>query len=377
MAGLLVSVIQGAHAARYDVTAYGANGGDALDDTTAIQNAISDASSNGGQVYIPAGTYYVYTTLFNHTTNRKSFSIVGDGPNATKVILTGSGVNLLQCDFLSDAANLTISDLTFSNNITSGYIGAALSVSYPNLSSPVTNPGLLATRFHINTESGSLGWGAGVMLQYAWNSKFADCHFSNVEGQGVGIWMYHQCINVTMANCSFSYWSTGFGASDYIEGLFVSSAIMVDVNVGFSFSGGATAFELTNSHIDARGSACKAIYSNSRIWLSSIKGNMFLNGFSTAGGSDGNAYAIYGYFGQSVIEGNSVTCYNRTNGMVLLGNSTTTNVSNNIVDAVNGSLNGIWVQTGATNIKLIGNGFSGTTNKILDQGSGTIISLNN
>jgi parallel beta-helix repeat protein len=40
------------------ITDYGANGSDANDDTTAIQNCITDAKAQGKTVWMPAGTYY-------------------------------------------------------------------------------------------------------------------------------------------------------------------------------------------------------------------------------------------------------------------------------------------------------------------------------
>lgn len=58
----------------YNIIGYGAIGDGVTNDTNAIQNAIDDATTNGGTVYLPAGTYLVNTL----TLNSKVF-LFGDG----------------------------------------------------------------------------------------------------------------------------------------------------------------------------------------------------------------------------------------------------------------------------------------------------------
>ncbi len=63
----------------YDVTAYGADGTDELDDKDAINSAFSAAYSGSGKsVYFPAGTYYIDGSIgpWNHNTR-----VYGDGTN--------------------------------------------------------------------------------------------------------------------------------------------------------------------------------------------------------------------------------------------------------------------------------------------------------
>jgi hypothetical protein len=63
---------------QYNVVDYGAIGDDAVDDTIAIQNAIEDASRNGGgTVYVPAGLYLVADLRL-----RSNIALVGSGWDA-------------------------------------------------------------------------------------------------------------------------------------------------------------------------------------------------------------------------------------------------------------------------------------------------------
>lgn len=58
----------------YNVVGYGATGDGTTNDTTAIQAAITAATTSGGSVYVPAGTYLINTI----TLNSKVF-LFGDG----------------------------------------------------------------------------------------------------------------------------------------------------------------------------------------------------------------------------------------------------------------------------------------------------------
>ena len=70
------------------VTMFGADPTGVADSTTAIQNAINAVPSNGGVVYLPAGTYKVSSTL---TYTGLYGCIRGDGRWATTISFTGTG----------------------------------------------------------------------------------------------------------------------------------------------------------------------------------------------------------------------------------------------------------------------------------------------
>jgi hypothetical protein len=70
------------------VTECGANGSDTLDDTAAIQSALNQNNNSyrPKPVYLPAGTYYISSTL--HLTQNLGGLIVGHGRN-TRIVWTG------------------------------------------------------------------------------------------------------------------------------------------------------------------------------------------------------------------------------------------------------------------------------------------------
>lgn len=83
---------------------FGATGSGTSDDTAAIQAAINYAQTNGGRVYLPAGTYKISSTLsftMNSGTDPiKRPSMLGDGMAATSIVQTGNfnGINVIGYD---------------------------------------------------------------------------------------------------------------------------------------------------------------------------------------------------------------------------------------------------------------------------------------
>jgi hypothetical protein len=74
-----------AFGAEWSVMDFGAVGDGVADDTAAIQATIA-AASNGGKVYLPAGTYKTTNTLYMDYAN---VSVVGAGAGATSIIYNG------------------------------------------------------------------------------------------------------------------------------------------------------------------------------------------------------------------------------------------------------------------------------------------------
>lgn len=85
--GISAGVVQGVNS--FNVKDYGALGNGTADDTVAIQNAITAAGTNGGQVYFPPGQYKLNSSSpLNNTHDAVSF--LGSGVANTKIII-GSG----------------------------------------------------------------------------------------------------------------------------------------------------------------------------------------------------------------------------------------------------------------------------------------------
>src|SRR5262245_17406363 len=73
----------------YDVMSYGARGDGVTDDRAAMQNAIDNASTVGGAVVLPAGTFYVGSTL----QMRYNTMLLGTGPDPNG--MAGMGTTIL------------------------------------------------------------------------------------------------------------------------------------------------------------------------------------------------------------------------------------------------------------------------------------------
>lgn len=78
----------------FNVKAYGAKGDGSADDTSAIQSAINAASSGGGRVYLPPGTYLISSSL---TITSNCVSLIGAGIGATTIKAKGGseGIDML------------------------------------------------------------------------------------------------------------------------------------------------------------------------------------------------------------------------------------------------------------------------------------------
>ena len=95
------------------VADFGSDGTDALDDTTAIQNCITAAKTQGKSVWIPAGTYYQSA---NFTLN--GLTVQGAGMWYTQLVATqeGAGTFAGKIGFLLTGSGSTVTDLAIDDD---------------------------------------------------------------------------------------------------------------------------------------------------------------------------------------------------------------------------------------------------------------------
>ncbi|HEX8252791.1 MAG TPA: glycosyl hydrolase family 28-related protein [Thermoanaerobaculia bacterium] len=118
LCAVVLAAAAGVEAAVIDVTAapYSANGNDALDDTTAIQNALNAVPASGGTVYVPAGVYIISDVL--KIKSKTTFR--GDGPRASQIQMGTNGNDdiLENSDQVNGNDGIVIEDLELNGNKT-------------------------------------------------------------------------------------------------------------------------------------------------------------------------------------------------------------------------------------------------------------------
>ncbi len=166
-----------------------ATGNGSTDDWQAFTNVIASIPASGGEVYIPAGTYYLSKTL---DIQGKNIAFRGEGQGITKLVFYGGSTNGIQ--FSSNASphyTLTVRRLSVLRG--AGADGAGIQAKWPQLVSPMgyQNGGGL-TAIIEDVQVGVLSWPAtgvhwhfGIQLSNATNAKISQ--FSIQTGGIAGI----------------------------------------------------------------------------------------------------------------------------------------------------------------------------------------------
>lgn len=379
-------------AAVFNVKTYGALGNGNADDTTAIQNALNAAAGNG-VLYFPAGIYNVTQTL---QTSAGSVTIQGEGNNLSTVRLVASDTTLFDLRAPTRTDTISMIDITLdctgSNNTAVFVKNNNESIEPPRPSQHLAHT-FLATRLHIIATSGT--WGIGVELDNAWNSKFTNCYFANIEGpqNGDAVLFSQRSINCNFTDCSFSYWNRGIAfsenAAESQEGIIITGCVFTPVTYGVYYNAPTANADLrplyigiTNTHIDARGDFCACIYLNAAKDVQIENCNLQV----TANNNGQLGYCILLNGEQSLVKGNRITAtafpgfsWGGNGGVVLLGES-----NHNTLDAldciVEGNIffgfsgNTVWLQQDVNRNRVINNLFTGSTGtNVLDQGTNSVI----
>ncbi|BDI31591.1 hypothetical protein CCAX7_36420 [Capsulimonas corticalis] len=163
------------------IASYGATpNNSSFDNSTAIQNCINAAQSQGKSVWIPQGVYYVFS---GSPLTATGITISGAGPWYSTVICTAS-------------------------NWSNGFIFLTHSASFQNLSidasGPNATPGLFAILAYDDNWSLNNVWTRHTMLTWADGSNItiSNCRVNNSWGDGVNINNINgnACNNVTITN---------------------------------------------------------------------------------------------------------------------------------------------------------------------------------
>ena len=146
-------------------TGYGAAGNGTTDDTMAIQSAINacGASTYGGTVFLPAGTYKTTVALTDPFSN---CAISGAGRLSTTITTASGTADILD---VSGAINDPVTDLAFNASVTRT-AGAAITVSGNNGASRFARLHFLGTQFQcLNITSAQVFWIQDNTFDYCQN----------------------------------------------------------------------------------------------------------------------------------------------------------------------------------------------------------------
>lgn len=360
-----------AHAAIYDITRYGAVNG--ADSTTAIQNAVNDASADHGTLYIPTGTYYVSAALSNASA-QKGFMVKGDGMNS--VLCLTSGTDLFDLSFRQSTEHLTVTNVALTTS--SANAQTALRIVYPSTPGFHTDSAAQIDSITIGT-TGAGQWSCGVSFAYAWNSMVRDSTFTNANLNpyaGTAIAINKMSVNVLFVSNNLSNWSTGIGCNDYEEGLLIDGGQIGPVHTGFAYTYGASEMVWLGMHnvtLDCRQDGASGIRvdgSGGGTICSLIRGNTF--NIAEDIPNQTPASPRYHYVGLSeitVFSNNAFNGQNSAGGVVLKptnGYPALVN-RNTFLGIANGA--SLWLQPGVSSTLVDDNGFNGGW--FFDQGTNT------
>jgi hypothetical protein len=319
----------------FNVRTYGATGASNCSaDTTGVFAAIAAIPASGGELYFPAGTYCLTSTMLF---TDKSIAIRGEGQNLSIIRWDagGDGITLVS-NSTTSRATLTVKSLTILSNKSNvaaaiaGYWGPGMTVAAPAAS---------ITDVEIKTTGPAATWTVGIQLSNASKSVITRCNIDGVSpdvGQAA-IRFMGQTLQATVSASGITFWMDGIQFIDYSEGLHVSDVEIVGVRRGIVLDSinVLPGTSIANNHISA---SDKGIY----IWQHNavaISGNLI---FSTNYATDFKG--IHAINVDSMrITGNHIVWLASSgyrSGIVLEGNSSRNVIGNNTTDHMEA---GLWL----------------------------------
>jgi len=363
--------------APFNVTnpAYGANGNDTADDTQGIQNAINAVPSSGGEVYIPAGTYYLSGPL---TVSNKPIAFRGEGARVTNLIRRGAGDGIVFTSSSSVNQGFAVRSMSFLREDGGG--GAAISGSWPTPGAYASLGPVTATIHDVHISAipwdyNGRFWRAGIVLHNVTNAKIYAFNIHMTQswphaGQPdieTGIDIKGASINVQISDGDVSRMHRGVTVRDQSEAIFIK-----DVETGE----GEYGFHLWNAGRGSVISGCHANMANGiRVENTSdvtISNNLLFGNF----GAEKNAIKIvnqsWAHGARFRITGNVMHALSPMSnfGIVIDGYSTESLIQGN---STSGMDVGIWLfNPNTTHYIVSGNRNWASPNTFIDGGAGTL-----
>jgi hypothetical protein len=246
----------------FNVKDYGALGNGVANDTASVNATITAAlaSTNGGAVYFPAGTYNITSTL--NFSCAKSLMFVGDGPASVlkaTATFTQTDACFIQLTSTAEYTKFHFRNLVMLSDIGTATLTAVRCVCLPAATTHRDNL-VLMDNVQIRSNGTTQNWLIGVRITYASNAVFSNCTFCGTTnaGPGIGLQIDGNSVNTMISNCNFNFWEFGIWCPVYQEGITVVNSLFIAVKWGFYSKTNATDglrstnHLLTGTHIDVR-----------------------------------------------------------------------------------------------------------------------------
>ena len=311
--GAVSTTVQAKLRQTVSVKDFGATGDGSTDDTTAISNAITYVSTNGGAVYFPAGTYKTSSTLTISSPNvtlygdNKDASIILANADSFNVITIGTGANYTEIRNLCVKGGAT-TDTTAQYSILCSTASTPTKVTIDNCRLTNANSGISigsgtywsVTNNQFDTLIGKTsGRGYGVLSPE--NSQFgiiSGNHFVGTTNNGRhGVYLSVACSNTLVSNNivdSFNQSAFVISSTSAQPGCFQnvitsniirnggtvgtveSSGIVIDGNCGYNTVSNNNILNFQNSGIIANDAGMGGLCINNV-----ISGNTIINAYLT------------------------------------------------------------------------------------------------
>lgn len=338
-----------------NVKSYGAVGNGSTDDTGAFNAALAAAPLTGAEIYIPAGTYKLTSTL---SVVDKSIAFRGEGQRLS-ILRWDAGSDGL--NFQSTTTNnrtLTIKSLSFLRGGASA--GAAINGSWAATSGWHGNNGLVTTSIEdVNIASypynSGIGWVSGIALVNATNAKIRNFAImgADLAAGNSGIIFTGRSVSNYVSDGDISHFYYGISTWNDSEAFHITDVEIIAVVSGIRLVGGTSArgTSIQGCHVNSTGEGI-ATWGFSELAIS----NNLIYRFGT-----GTWTGIHVVHGESMrITGNYMvvlTAGGAPNGIILEGNTVRNVVQGNITEGMG---SGIWLVSGSVSDNII----SGNLNRL-------------